>query len=355
MKSCLQPLRTSVLAFFLLAACGHAAEPLATTYFYDEESMRYLTLRQTSATGVEVIMRWASEPGSTGMWTGQGNRKDNLLTFAALVDEGQDRGSYFIAKGGESKMEILFKPGQKMPQDPGILGIYRRVSDEKRLQLARKESLAADERLGVTLKEAAHSASGADKAMPADWKARWPALLGRWMRIAYQPPEPVKAKPGPPSAAGAGKDAPTPEKDVNYWLKHAQATAAAYGFMQQPPVLKSSSWDGEYDDGFGGHVSIRRAKDGKLRVNLNCTRVNENQGADLAGQIPPEAVTSKNDETTAAAVFIETDVPEAAKEVSITLKRKGGFLWVETKRKATPPGSLSWFDGIYRWSEVPKE
>jgi hypothetical protein len=37
------------------------------------------------------------------------------------------------------------------------------------------------------------------------------------------------------------------------------------------------------------------------------------------------------------------------------LKRKGGFLWVETKRKATPPGSLSWFDGIYRWSPVPKE
>ena len=355
MKSCLQPLRTSVLAFFLLAACGRAAEPLTTTYFYDEESMRYLTLRQTSATGVEVIMRWASEPGSTGMWTGQGNRKDNLLTFAALVDEGQDRGSYFIAKGGESKMEILFKPGQKMPQDPGILGIYRRVSDEKRLQLARKESQAADERLGVTLKEAAHSASGADKTMPADWKARWPALLGRWMRIAYQPTEPVKAKPAPPSVAGAGKDTPTPEKDVEYWLKRAQATAAAYGFMQQQPVLTISSWDGEYDDGFGGHVSIRRAKDGKLRVNLNCTRVNENQGADLAGQIPPEAVTSKNDETTAAAVFIEADVPEAAKEVSIMLKRKGSFLWVETKRKATPPGSLSWFDGIYRWSEVPKE
>ena len=355
MKSCLQPLRTSVLAFFLLAACGRAAEPLTTTYFYDEESMRYLTLRQTSATSVEVIMRWASEPGSTGMWTGQGNRKDNLLTFAALVDEGQDRGSYFIAKGGESKMEILFKPGQKMPQDPGILGIYRRVSDEKRLQLARKESQAADERLGVTLKEAAHSASGADKTVPADWKARWPALLGRWMRIAYQPTEPVKAKPAPPSVAGAGKDTPTPEKDVEYWLKRAQATAAAYGFMQQQTVLKSSSWDGEYDDGFGGHVSIRRAKDGKLRVNLNCTRVNENQGSDLAGQIPPDSVNSKNDETTAAAVFIETDVPEAAKEVSITLKRKGSFLWVETKRKATPPGSLSWFDGIYRWSEVPKE
>lgn len=355
MKSRLQPLRIPVLAFFLLAACGRGAEPLTTTYFYDEESMRYLTLRQTSATGVEVIMRWASEPGSTGMWTGQGTRKDNLLTFAALVDEGQDRGSYFIAKGGESKMEILFKPGQKMPQDPGILGIYRRVSDEKRLQLARKESQAADERLSEALKEASHTWSGVDKTVPADWKARWPALLGRWMKIAYQPPEPAKVKPAPLSAAGKDKDAPTPEKDVNYWLKLAQVTAAAYGFMQQPVVLKSSSWDGEYDDGFGGHVSIRRAKDGKLRVNLNCTRVNENQGSDLAGQIPPESVTSKNDETTATAVFIETDVPEAAKEVSITLKRKGSFLWVETKRKATPPGSLSWFDGIYRWSPVPKE
>jgi hypothetical protein len=240
-----------------------------------------------------------------------------------------------------------------MPQDPGILGLYRRVSDEKRLQLARKETQAAEERLNTVLKEAAHDWSGADKAVPADWKARWPVLLGRWMKIAYQPPEPAPVKPAPPGAAG--KDAFSPEKDVQYWLKYAQATAAAYGFIQQPPVLKSSSWDGEYDDGFGGHVSIRRAKDGKLRVNLNCTRVNENQGSDLAGQIPGEAVKSKNDEEIATAVFTELDVPDEAKEVSITLKRKGGYLWVETKRKASPPGSLSWFDGIYRWSPMPKE
>ena len=353
MNSRLLSFQIPVLALFLFAACVNAAEPPKLAHFYDEEGMRYLTLRQTSATSVEVIMRWASEPGSTGMWTGQGTRKDNLITFAALVDEGQDRGSYFIAKGGESKMEILFKPGQKMPQDPGILGLYRRVSDEKRLQLARKETHAAEERLNTVLKEAAHDWSGADKAVPADWKARWPVLLGRWMKISYQPPEPAQVKPAQPVAAG--KDAFSPEKDVQYWLKYAQATAAAYGFMQQPPVLKSSSWDGEYDDGFGGHVSIRRAKDGKLRVNLNCTRVNENQGSDLAGQIPAEAVKLKNDEETATAVFNEADVPEDAKEISITLKRKGGFLWVETKRKASPPGSLSWFDGIYRWSPVPKE
>ncbi|MCF7785650.1 MAG: hypothetical protein K9N47_05975 [Prosthecobacter sp.] len=353
MNSRLPPFQIPVLALFLSVAHVWGAEPPKLAYFYDEESMRYLTLRQTSATGVEVAMRWASEPGSTGMWTGQGNRKDNVTTFAAVVEEGQDRGTYFIAKGGESKMEILFKPGQKMPQDPGILGIYRRVSDEKRLQLARKEAQAAEERLNTALKESAHTWSGMDKLVPADWKARWPVLLGRWMKIGYQPLEPQQVKPAQPVTGG--KETPSAEKDVNYWLKLAQARAVAYGFIQQMPVLKSSSWDGEYDDGFGGHVSIRRAKDGKLRVNLNCTRVIENQGADLAGQIPAEAVKSKNDEDTAAAVFNEADVPEDAKEVSIMLKRKGGFLWVETKRKASPPGSLSWFDGIYRWSPVPVE
>lgn len=353
MNSWPQSFPISVLAFVLFATCVCGAELPKLAYFYDEEGMRYLTLRQTSGTGVEVVTRWASEPGSTGMWTGQGTRKDNVVTFAAVVDEGQDRGSYFIAKGGESKMEILFKPGQKMPQDPGILGIYRRVSDEKRLQLARKEYQAAEERLNAALKEAAHAWTGVDKTVPADWKARWPALLSRWMKISYQPPDPAKGNPAQPFATG--KETATPEKDAQYWLKYAQATAAGYGFIQQPAVLKSSSWDGEYDDGFGGHVSIRRAKDGKLRVNLTCTRVNENQGSDLAGQIPAEAVKTQNDEGTAAAVFIEPDVPENAKEVSITLKRKGGFLWVETKRKTSPPGSLSWFDGIYRWSPVPAE
>ncbi|MDB6003230.1 MAG: hypothetical protein JWR15_217, partial [Prosthecobacter sp.] len=183
----------------------------------------------------------------------------------------------------------------------------------------------------------------------------WPGLLSRWMKIAYQPPEPATVKPAQPFPSA--KDAFTPEKDAAYWLKLAQATALAYGFAQQMPDPKNGgAWDGEYDDGFGGHVSIRLAKDGKMRVNLTCTRVNENQGSDLAGQIPAEAVKSKKDgESTAEAVFVETEVPEAAKDVSISLKRKGGFLWVETKRKASPPGSLVWFDGIYRWSPVPAE
>jgi hypothetical protein len=354
MNSRLHPQPIAVLAFLLFGACGLHAAPLPVAHYFDEESLRYLTLRNTSATGVEVIVRWATDPGSTATWTGQGSRKENLVLFAAVVEEGQDRGTYFIAKGGESKVEIQFKPGQKMAQDTGILGSYRRVSDEKRLQLARKESQAADARLSEVLKEASHGWPGADKGVPADWKARWPGLLSRWMKISYQPPEPVKVKPAQlfPSA----KETPLSEKDARFWLKLAQATAMAYGFIQQMPDPKSAgAWDGEYDDGFGGHVSIRRAKDGKLRVNLSCTRGNENQGSDLTGQIPAEAVKSKDGESTAAAVFVVTEVPEDAKDVSVMLKRKGGFLWLETKRKAAPPGNASWFDGIYRWAAVPTE
>ena len=354
MISRLRPLQLLALAFLLFIAYASGAESLPITYFFDEEGARYLTLRNTSATGVEVIMRWAANPGSTATWTGQGNRKDTQIVFAAVVDEGQDRGTYFIAKGGESKMEVLFKPGQKMPQDPGLLGTYRRVSDDKRLQLARKESQAADERLNEVLKEAAHGWPGVDKPVVAEWKGRWPALLSRWMKISYQPPESAKVKSAPPLPVG--KETFSPEKDVRYWLKLAQATAGAYAFMQQLPDPKSAgAWDGEYDDGFGGHVSIRRAKDGKLRVNLSCTRGNENQGSDLTGQIPAEAVKANHGESTAAAVFVEADVPEAAKEISLSLKRRGGFLWVETKRKAAPPGNTAWFDGIYRWSPVPIE
>jgi hypothetical protein len=346
--------QNAILVLLLLSACLCGAAPLPVAHYFDEESLRHLTLRHTSATGVEVSVRWSTDPGSTTAWTGQGMRKDNVIIFAAVVEEGQDRGTYYIAKGGESKMEILYKPGQKMPQDAGILGIYRRVSDEKRLQLARKESQAAEERLHTALKEASHSWSGMDKAMPADWKVRWPGLLTRWMKISYQPPEPAKVKPAQPFPSS--KDVFTPEKDVQYWLKLAQATALAYGFIQQMPDLKSAgAWDGEYDDGFGGHVSIRRAKDGKLRVNLTCTRVNENQGSDLAGQIPAESVKEKEGESTASVTFMEADVPEAAREIRITLRRKGGFLWVETQRKTAPPGSFSWFDGIYRWSPMPNE
>lgn len=146
--------------------------------------------------------------------------------------------------------------------------------------------------------------------------------------------------------------------DVNYWLKLAEATALAYSFMEPLPDGKGQeSWDGDYNDGFGGGVSIRRAADGRLRVSLTCTRVSELHGADVQGNVPAEAVKAAKgaEAATAETVFTEAELPENAKDVRVILKRKGGFLWVETERKQAPPGRLSWFDGIYRWAPVPVE
>lgn len=355
----MNPRFTVLSLFFVLViwGCdgGHAAEAPALAHYFDEIGQRYLTVQNLGGTRVSVTLRWAMDPGSAGTWAGNGERRDNQILFAASVEEGQDRGAFFIAKGGESKLEINFRPGQKMPQDPGILGVYRRASDEKLLQLVRKESQAADDRLAASLKNASRTWPTEDKPVAADWKSRWAELRGRWMKIAYQPPEPAKPKPGAllPSPA---KDAAVPEKDSNYWLKLAQATALGYFFMQTPPDAASTgAWNGDYDDGFGGRVSIRQAKDGKLRVNLSCSRVGDMQGADLSGEMPLSAVKSQNGEQSAAAVFIEPEVPVDAKEVRVTLRRKGGFLWVQTSRKAQPPGSFAWFDGIYRWMPVPVE
>jgi hypothetical protein len=328
-----------------------AAEPSPTVHYFDEVGFRHLSLKPVSGNHLEVSVRWAADPGSMSSWTGQGDRRENQIVFAAVVEEGQDRGAFFIAKGGESKMEVSFRPGQKMPPDPGILGVYRHVSDEKLTQLMKKEFQAAEDRLAATLKASRSTWPGSDKAVAGDWKSRWPVLRERWMKIAYQAPEPAKPKPGPLMPAPA-KDAALPEKDANYWLKLAQATALGYSFMQQPPDMKSDGgWDGEYDDGFGGHASLRRSKDGKLRVTLSCTRGGELQGADLSGTIPAEAVKETKGEATAESVFTEQ---EGTKQTNVSLRRKGGFLWLEVQSKQ-PQNTAAWLDGIYRWSPMPVE
>lgn len=334
-----------------------AAEPAGLTHYYDEASMRHVTLQPLNGSKMEVRVRWAADPGSSNVWVGQGTRKDGLLVFAAVVEEGQDPGTYLIAKG-ESKLEIELRPGQKMPQDPGFLGSHRHISEEKYLQLIRKEFQAAEDRLAATLKTARTTWPSEDRAMIANWKARWPVLRDRWMKIAYQPPTPSRAGAKPAMTPSATKERPAAAGDADYWLKLAQTTAMGYSFMQQIPDGKSQeAWAGDYSDGFGGGVSVRQSTDGKLRVSLTCTRGNELQGADLQGTVRAEAVKAKKgaEPATAEAVFVEPNVVDAAKDVRVILKRKGGFLWVETHRKQEPSGRLAWFDGIYLWMPVPVE
>ena len=348
---CLANPRSLWLLLGVCAAPLFSAEPQAPSHFFDEPGRRYLSVRPQSGGRVEVTVRAAGDPGSSWLWVGQGTRQEKQIVFAAVVAEDQDRGAFFVAKGGESKLEISFRPGQKMPQDPGILGVYRHISEEKLTQLMKKEFQAAEDRLDAILKNASRTWSGVDKAVEGDWKTRWPGLREKWMKIAYQPPAQAAAKPTV-AATTPSKDAAGPEKDANRWLKLAQATALGYSFMQQPPELRSAGgWDGEYDDGFGGHVSIRRSKDGKLRVTLSCTRGGELQGTDLSGAIPAEAVREKDGESTAESVFTEG---EDQRQTQVRLRRKGGFLWVEATAKQ-PNVSAAWLDGVYRWSPVPAE
>lgn len=351
MRHSLRSLSQVVLSLVLVVSAESAEVPTVSHYF-DEVGQRYLTLQSLGGTKVNVLLRWAVDPGSAGIWAGNGERRDNQWLFAATVEEGQDRGAFFIAKG-EAKLEVSFRPNQKMPQDPGILGIYRHVSDEKLTQLMKKEFQAADDRLGLALKNASRTWAPEDKGMSGDWKSHWPVLRERWMALAYQAPALPKPKPGQLAPPAAAREGALKEKDANYWLKLAQATALGYSFVQQPPDAKSKGeWDGEYDDGFGGHVSIRRAKDGKLRVTLTCTRFGELQGMDLSGTIAAEALKTKSSESTGEGVFSEQ---ETAKETHVSLRRKGGFLWLETKRKDPLPSKAAWFDGIYRWMPVPTE
>ncbi len=334
----------------LLLTAWAAAQPLPNMVrYYDEVGMRHLVVQGGGSTKVTVEMRWAGNPGSSGVWMGNGERHDGSLLFAATVDEGQERGAFFVAKG-EAKLEVSFRPKQKMPQDPGILGTYKHVSEEKYGQLMKKEFQAADSRLSAALKDASRTWPAQDKAMILDWKSGWPRLRENWMALAYQNPAPPQPKSSVllPSTAPEGAT-----KDAAYWLKLAQATAIGYFFMQQPPPVKSEGgWEGEYDDGFGGHASLRRAKDGKLRVSLSCTRYGEMQGMDVAGAIPAEALKAKNGELMAEGVFKED---EPSRETRASLRRKGGFLWIETKITPPLPARSAWFDGIYRWSPVPVE
>jgi hypothetical protein len=321
-----------LLSILLTALSLHAAE---VTHYYDEPGRRFLMLT-TNGNRVELRVRFAFDPGSMGVWDGNGEKRDGGLVFAATVpEEGMDRGPYFAAKLSDTKVVIDFRTEKPDQPDPGIRGEFRKISEEKRQQLAKKEFKAAEERLDLAWKNASRAGGPADKAIVPEWKTWWPKLREMWLKVAAQPSD---------------------EKNADHWLKAAQVTMLAYSFNEQRVDPKhSGGWEGEYDDGFGGHVSIRVAKDGRLRVTMTCTRGNEVQGADLSFDVPVDALKEKGSERTASAFarLPDMEMAEAAKSLRVMLRRQGGGLWVEVIRQGTANTS-GWLDGIYRWYPVPE-
>lgn len=336
---------------FISAFAAVAAEALPSAHFFDETTNRYVTLDFKDFKKVVITIRAAGSPGSSARWFGDGEKNDKEILFAQTVGAEQERGTYFIAKGGESKLEIGFKPGQKMPQDAGINGVYRHITEEKRFSLAKKEFETADDYLNALFKTTSKNWRSEDKPVIAEWRNRWPALRDKWMKIVYAPPASTVESPKPTvGGINKGAETNTPDRQADYWIALTETTGMAINYFNQPvDKLISPGWDGDYDDGFGGHVSLKLQQSGKLRINLSFSRANEGQTGEMGGEILSQNIKEgKDKELTATFINADPEVTEEAQKAVVRIRRVGHFLFVETE-KAGRYAARGWFDGIYRW------
>jgi hypothetical protein len=339
------------------------AAPPATTHYFDEATNRQAVVTEADFGKLTVVIRFVGGPGSFSRWYGEGTRKDNEISFSQTVGEGQERGTEFVAKASETKLEIAFKPKQRMPVDAGINGTYRNISEEKRLSIAKKEAGAADDALAQALKTVPRTWMSEDRSMAGEWKARWPDLRSRWMSLVIKPAPPPAASPaakslpgGAPAFGSKSTQSATPPPTADSWTALAETTGMGLAFMSQPLDKVVPGTDGEYDDGFGGHVSLRQGTDGFLRFTLTCNRgIGEGQAGELYGRAPAEQVVKdKNGGFTASYTHKDAELKPEDQQATVKLRKAGHFLVVETQYAARYCGR-AWFDGIYRWSPVPKE
>ena len=344
------------LAVTLVSLAAVAADAIQEGHYVDETGMRYLSLTSAGSGSNRIVVRFASEPGSTSAWAGLGQYKDQKLIFAQEVEEGGDRGTFYIASVSESKVDIAIKPGQKKPQDAGIVGSYHRASEQKLLQLAKKESQAA----GLRLQTAMHNTkkwSSADRPALTVWKDQWPVMRDRWMDISMSPSKkntpgkvPAAATPPPAPAANPG------DKPAAYWLKLAEVANHGFAFVEAVPDPKTGTgWEGEYDDFAGGHVSITQMRDGGLHVTMTISRAGDTQSGTIDALVKADDV-SKDKAGNLSAEFVVADpeVTDTTKRAKLHLTRLGRYLQVDAQQ--TQHYSLrGWFDGIYRGSPPSKE
>ncbi|MEN3940411.1 hypothetical protein WJU23_03885 [Prosthecobacter sp. SYSU 5D2] len=331
------------LVLFWVSWSSPAASPAEAPVYYDEATKRYLTLEAGDFGKTRVLVRFAGDPGSMNVWTGQGSRSDKEMFFSRMVNEGEDPGVQFVAKISESKIEVDFKPQQKAPVDAGINGSYRRVNDSKLLQLAKKEFQAADERLQNSLKAGTRSWDRKDRPALDLWKEQWPALRQKWVDLFSSQP----------SGAGSEKASVT-DKTAKDWVNVAQATARGYYFVETLPDPKTGlGWEGDYFDLGGAHINLRLGQDGKLRATLVNYRMPGDEAATLEATFQPEEMREeKNGTLVAEAVVKDAEVKEEAQQARVRLTKTGRYLQVETENTRRYAGR-GWFDGIYRGAPVP--
>jgi hypothetical protein len=241
----------------------------AIHHYHDEESGRIVRLDETDPAKVQVQVRFPGDPGFFSLWQGEGAKEGNEVIFSRIIGEDEAPGARYFAKGG-GRLEIGFAPDQTEPADEGFIGEYRRLSEDKRLSLAQKELKIAEN----ALSKAQRAWGTSQDPNVKEWNLRWPVLRDRWIHRGQIPTE---AAP-PPTA---------PTADEVFAL--IETTGQAIAFFQQPPPegVMPIDGSGNYDDGFGGGVTLRARDDGSYRIGFGWQRGDlEAMGSDFSLDLP---------------------------------------------------------------------
>lgn len=340
-------MRSSRLVLSLLAGWIVSAEHSvsaaevadAIRHYHDEESGRIVRLDETDPAKVRVQVRFPGDPGFFSLWQGEGVKEGNEVIFSRIVGEEEAPGAKFLAKGG-GRLEIEFAPDQTEPADEGFLGEYRRLSEDKRLSLAQRELKLAENSLG----KAQRSWGTSQDPNVKEWNLRWPLLRDRWIHRGQ-----IRTDAPP-------KSSPLTADEVFALI---ETTGQAIAFFQQPPPegLVPPDGSGNYDDGFGGGVTLRARADGSYRIGFGWQRGDlEAMGSDFSLDLPATEIRRErgSDDWTVDHLHPDPEVPQGEGRARIQVKKSGRFLWVRVLDgvRYTGPG---WADGIYRWGPIPVE
>ena len=323
----------------------------AVSHYFDEESGRHLAIDETDLPRVIIEFRFPGEPGYISRWFGQGTRTDREISFTRTVGEEEPHGSNFSAIVGASRVKIDFSPDQLDPVDEGINGEYRRLSEEKRRSLATRDFKTADAALEKALRNLGTSK---DPAV-VEWKIRWPDLRSRLTALRFPSPT-ATAAPTPLPVPGKTATASPLEEDPDYWLALVETTGMALSFANQtsPEAVMPNDGAGDYDDGFGGRVSLRPQDDGAFRLGFGWQRGDlEAMGSDLSLDIPADKVAKERDGNwTAAFTYQDPNLAPGDARAQFRISKIGRFLEVTTENATRYTGN-AWIDGIYRWGPIP--
>ena len=337
------------LSFFGNILSVQGAAPAPVWYFDGVTRIAKVTLADFGKTYVEL--RVTSAPGVASRWVADGERSEKEIVFARSVTADEVRGTFYVAVATDSSFKVKIKPGQdKDAKDEGVVGQYHRLTDERRLLLAKREFEAAEKRLEVTHKLVLKTSPEDDKPALTEIKQRWPALRERIASLRDKPQTAADANTKPPIGSGGKSAAGAPELQPERWNLKSELTGTEIGYFEVKVYGKTKDgWEGDYSDGFGGSVNILQDKDGKLRFTLNGTRGDEDQANTLSGGA---IVNSTGKELTAEFTDNNAEVKDAALQTRVRFRRSGHYLYIETNKAERYTGR-GWFDGVYRKQPTP--